>query len=622
MPDFPQPLGASPGPWSASRIAAIRRKLAEVGDGVLRDRAWLQDSLADPQGFAAALFASAGAAGESPIKSQLGIAYDLYHDAVARHARGPAAERPCFTYSTPRLGGEAEASLATISYAHLHAAATVLSASWRKRGVLAGDRIAIIYAMGPELLLALCAALRLGLLIAVLPPLGPDFLAHRLNALRPRHIVTARRYQPLLREWYGEHEVPLQDALLEEARLAPEMLAATLAAAIEVESSASEAPGSQAYGPSDVAFAVYSEQRTPSWTPLPVAASASYLGALCDGLLLGLAPGGGVVAAPLHHQLTFQPTLLFLSLLHGATYLQVDTTALSVEPERPQARLPGIDVLLVSAALRDELLQRTPALPALASVGLWVTALTEGEDAVAWGDFIAHCGLSSAPALSWHYDAAAGGCQLFSLRQRGVVPQIVHPSPGRPFLLTDPSAESEPARGPNGILRPVPGSCGLLLYGHAGGYLYGGTRWPTASGRSLSVAEVELCVATLPYVAGAVVVPTPGDKSAATLLTFVGPHLKHLGNRSLLELEHRIREQIRTRLGVDFVPSRVRILAALPRRTEQGIDVNWCAQQLREGGLERRALDPALHLIDRLIFACHRVSTPAGFMTLRAQYKR
>ena len=107
-------------------IEGIRQVLAPPGDGILRQRAWLQASLGDPEGFARALFFDAAEQAESPCKSQYGIGYDLYHDAVVRHATGPAAERPCFVYAEEAPLVAAGAPLQVITYAHLHAAVDML----------------------------------------------------------------------------------------------------------------------------------------------------------------------------------------------------------------------------------------------------------------------------------------------------------------------------------------------------------------------------------------------------------------------------------------------------------------------------------------------------------------
>ncbi len=597
-------------------IEEVRQVLRPTGDGILRQRAWLQASLADPLGFARALFRDAAEQAESPPKTQLSVGYDLFHDAVLRHALGPAADRPCLLYAGDGLS-EPGRGLQALTYSQLHAAASVLADSWQKRGAEAGEHICILYPLGPELLVALCAALKLGLVACVLPPLGADFLGKRLRALRPQHVVTARRYLPLLREWVQTGEVPLEEAVLPEPASPGPQLSAALSAAAELRNGVrQEAGASHSYPPRSAALLCFSPLRDPAWAPQAVAAQAVFLGALDDGLILGMHQGSGILAAPEHSFLQYQPMLLLTVLLHGATFLHVSAAMLAELPTRVRA-VPTIDVLLLNQRLRDHWVQQS-ARP-LHEVRLCVSQVCESLGDIVWQDFIDQARLRGIPFLSWHYDAACAGALVFSLRKRGELPQIVYPAPGRPFLLGDPRNDDASAQGPHGILRPLPGACGLLLYEHAGGYIYGGTRFPSRGGASHARDEVEEVTAAIPYVAGAAVVADPSDRGTSTLLVFVGPHLRQQSQTFFLQIEHAIRDRIRSRLGVDYVPTHVQVLACLPRRNEKGIQLGWCEQQLRSGQLARRAADPVLSLVDELSFACHRVATPAGRLVLMRQ---
>ena len=594
---------------------AIRQQLSQSGDGIVRDRTWIERSLAEPELFAAALFRHASERSTTPTKSQFGIAYNFYHDAVTRHAMGPLAQRPCFLYPAENPA----APLLSLTYLQLHFRATQLAAEWSKKGVGAGVIVCVIYPTSVELVIALCAALKLGAAVCVLPPLGPDFLATRLQALQPRHIVTAKRYQSLLKEWYGEQEIPLAEALLPEVGPHPASFKKAKGSEPDLTELAQEGATSHSYQPGERVLGVCSEQREPSWMPIAVAAGAVYIGAFTDGVLLGLSHKGCVLAAPSHPQLQYQPLLLLMMLLHGGTFLNIGVEELTRTVEE-SPRLPGIDVLLMHASARDEMLAR-PARP-LPEVRAWLCAVTEIGNQFQWRDWVERCGLGSVPATCWHYDVASAGCLLFSLQSRGLAPQIVYPALGKPFHLKDPAVEDQPARGPNGILRPLPGSCGILLYEYATGFIYGGTRWPTNAGRSIASGEVEKVVSALPFVAGAVMSPEPSDRGVASLLVFLGPHLRDLDQSSLLRIEQKIRDWIRVRMGREYVPRGVHLLATLPRRTATGIDHNWCIRQFREGLLTKRSQDPVLHVMDKLSFACHRAATPLGHLALRAQVKR
>lgn len=598
-------------------IEEVRQVLRPTGDGILRQRGWLQASLADPAGFATALFRDAATHAESPPKSQLGTGYDLFYDAVVRHALGPAAERPCLLYLADGPAVDPARSLHALTYSQLYDAACVLADAWQQRGAGIGESICILYPLGPEFLVALCAALKLGLVISVLPPLGSDFLGKRLRAMQPRHLVTARRYLPLLRESVRAGAVPLEDAILPAPASRGEQLAVAVAAAAELRDGIRQGTGvSHTYPPRSAALLLFSPLRDPAWVPQSVAAQAVYLGALDDGLLLGLHHGPFSLAAPEHAFLQYQPMLLLTTLLHGATFLHLSASALAELPQRTRS-VPTIDVLLLTSRLRDSWLANRGR--PLHEVRGCVSQVCEAQDDFLWQGFIDQARLRGTPFWSWHYDASCAGALLFSLRKSGQPSPLLYPAPGRPFLLGDPRIDDAPAQGPHGILRPLPGACGLLLYEHAGGYLYGGTRFPSRAGTSHARDEVEAVAAALPYVAGAAMVPDPSDRGTATLLVFVGPHLRLKSKEYFLKLEQQIRERLRSRLGVEYVPTQVQVLACLPRRNAKGIQLGWCEQQLRSGQLARRAGDPVLSLIDELSFACHRVATPIGRIALLRQ---
>lgn len=600
---------------SSFSFDAIRQQISQSSDGVLRDRSWIERSLSDPALFASAVFRHASERSTTSPKSQFVIAYNFYHDAVTRHALGPLAQRPCYLFPADSLS----LPLQGLTYAQLYQTSTQLAALWSKRGVGAAATVCIIYPTSVELLIALCTALKIGATICVLPPLGPDFLAARLQAMQPRYIVTAKRYQSLLTEWYGEQAVPLAEALLPEVELVSLGSKRSRDAALDLSGQSQETADSHSYRPVDRVFGVCSDQREPSWVPLAVSAEAAYVGAFVDGIILGMSHMGCVLAAPALPQQQYQPLLFLSLLLHGGTFLDIPVEALApASDELP--KLPGIDLLLVHASARDEMMTK-PARP-LRQVRAWLCPVTESGNQFQWRDFVDRFGLDSVPATCLYYDAASAGCLLFSLQRRGQAPQVVYPAPGKPFHLKDPVVEDQPARGPNGILRPQQGSYGLLLYEYATGFIYGGTRWPSNAARSMAAKEVEQVVSALPFVAGAVMSPEPSDRGTAHLLVFIGPHLRDLDQASLLRIEQKIRDWIRVRLAREYVPRGVQLLATLPRQTAAGIDHNWCIRQFREGLLAKRSKDPVLHVMDKLSFACRRAASPLGHLALRAQAHR
>ena len=551
----------------------IRAQLQQPGDGVFRDAEWLEASWQDPDAFARALLRYHSASTQAPVKSSPEAGYDLYHDLVLRHQN----------LSLPALlWTELEPGLHALSYAQLHAACTQRRATWMKQGVKAGEALCIIAPLGPELLIDLLTGLRLGLRVSLLPPLGPDFLAARLGGLANPWIATAPRYRMLL------IRKELQSRVLE-ASDETALVAASAGAA------------SHTYAPDEPALALFSPLRQDPTEPAEVDAAVAYGRALRDGLLLlGLTPGK-VLAAPEHLLLQYQPALLLATLLQGATFLHI--SAGDFAPHRSPAVEPRMDILLVSAALRDALLKQ-PA-PRLPGLELWIMNPQE-PPAQSWEDFSHRCGLAATPAALMLVDAACGGGLLFSLRRRGSPPRLLMPAPGTSFTLRSANDSGMPAQDNYGVWDPLPATAGILLSRRDGAYIYAGTLAPTRQGHCYPAAEVEEAALSRPFVIAASVVLQSGDAGPIALLVFTGPEPLEQAREQAPRRAAALRESLSQRLGKEFLPTVIEQYAMYPRCRNAALDHQWCARQYRRGTLRAREEHPLFRLLDRLRLACAR----------------
>lgn len=563
----------------AFQFERIRAQLQQPGDGVFRDAEWLEASWQDPEAFARALLRHHSASTHAPLKSSPEAGYDLYHDLVLRH-QNPSLPALLWT--------ELEPGLHSLSYAQLHAACTQRRATWMRQGVKAGEALCIVAPLGPELLIDLLTGLRMGLRVSLLPPLGPDFLAVRLGGLANPWIATAPRYRMLL------IRKELQPRVLESSDEAS-LVAASAGAT------------SHTYAPDEPMLALFSPLRQSPTEPAEVTAAVAYGRALRDGLLLlGLAPGK-VLAAPEHLPLQYQPALLLATLLQGATFLHIG--AEDFAPRRALATEPRMDILLVSAVLRDALL-RQPA-PRLPGLELWIMNPQE-PPAQVWGDFAHRCGLAAVPAALMLVDAACGGCLLFSLRRRGSPPRLLMPAPGMPFALRSANDSGIPAQDNYGVWDPLPATAGILLSRRDGAYIYTGTLAPTHQGRCYPAAEVEEVALSRPFVIAATVVLQNSDTSPIALLVFTGPEPLEHAREQAPRRAAALRESIIQRLGKEFLPTVIEQYAMYPRCRNAALDHEWCARQYQRGTLRAREEQALFRLLDRLRLACAR---PQGLGT-------
>src|SRR5690606_29511646 len=130
----------------------------------------------------------------------------------------------------------------------------------------------VLRALGVEAVVALLAGVRLGACVSLLEPLGPFYVARRLEALAPAHVCCDAFHVP----WLGEAAA---------LRLGPEGVEAPIGAM------------SHTYGPDEPCALLFSPLRRPRELPIALTAAQAHLGALRDGAItLALRPGDAFAA--------------------------------------------------------------------------------------------------------------------------------------------------------------------------------------------------------------------------------------------------------------------------------------------------------------------------------------
>lgn len=590
---------------TSSFITDALLSLDLTGEDGSANLAWLDQSWADPDAFAAEL---AGYLAEQPgprrPRSRIGVLYDLYEDLIARHAG---------TDKVALRAWNKDGREEVLSYSALHQAAGTWAGAWTARGIAPGDGVCLLLPLGADYLIALATALRLGLCISTLPPDAPAYAERRLTALAPRFVVVDPRLPPLqLPE--GTSALPRGKAELTPPRPPFTYRAGTRCAML------------------------FSPLRSPSDRPVALTVDDAYLGALRDGIFAyrlspadPLAatedpPAQPVLAAPGFHREQHLPSLLFATLLLGATYLHVPDEVLAARPELPG--IPRIRALGITPRARD-LLKATPLL----RVTLWFRNVGEPLDWLAWRGFVVAqkafrtaAKLEEGPSSNVLVDAAAGGCLLFSPTRPGSLSARALPAPGRPFALLD-LASGEPSVAGHGLfvlrpykVAPLPGPAaptraparleanarleGFFILARAGTeFLYGGTIAPRRDARVYPRAEVAGAIATAAPVKGAAVVSVASAQAAGqivfTLLVFTGA--APLDADAEKALREACQRAVVSGAGSALAPDRIEIVPLHPRRDEAGaVDHAWCQQQYASGALARKARDPVFQRLTAL----------------------
>lgn len=533
----------------------------------------------------------ASAQAAAPFKSVPGQRYDFYYDLVVRHL--------------PMRGGDGPVALRAargeLRYGAVHARCTALVAAWQSLGLKPGDGIAIVLNMGEELLCSVLAALRMGLRVSVLPPLGPLWLERRLRVLKPVRVATEPRYLPLL-----ERFVPLY---------AP------------VSVPPPEEPvrwRSHGYLPESQILSLFSPLASREEEPAAVSAEEAFLGMLRDGLVtFGLRPGDAL-AAPGLPLLAYQPALLLCTMLHGSTFVSFSLSDIATAPER----LDGIRALILSDALRDQLLAQGRPLRRIARI-LRDAAAIPIPAYERWRRFFVELKASEIPVGNLVYDAGCGGAVLTSPLRTGEVTLEAAPVEGRPFSLLDLNRSGQAAVGGIGLLSlsplPLKQDAGdeqavpkdppaptpplaaqLLLSSGEGGapYLqYLGTLQPLREGLPYPERDVAAAAQMLPSIAGTVVVPTQPQGSAGraahTLLVFTGARSMTEGAESAGRKEELIAHLV-AQIGSHARPDRIEFLPLYPRRRGGAIDVERVRSDYLQGGLHRSTRLRSVQLLTAL----------------------
>jgi hypothetical protein len=492
--------------------------------------------------------------------------YDFYHDIILRNSNNMAA---AFSWR------DATGVLKEISFSELGVRASVLAAAWARRGLSPGKTLCIIRPMGPELVSELLAALKMGLIISLLPLQGKGFLERRLKALSPDYISTDESHFPLLSDW--------RENILPEDR-----------GATEVQ------PDAQifyAYSSGETVFRCFDPCSSASQVPTDVSSDAAYLSSIRDGIVgLGLGQGD-VYAAPGFHFLETMPSLLLAGLLCGATFMHLLPEDIAAENNLVTQR--DFRAFGVSKRVRDLLLENP--VDAGNYWESWFRNPAETLDLEKWQFFVGTLNLKNAFAFNLKWDAALGGCSFLSFGRRGMTHMNVMPAPGSSWTLQSPVGVGSEAPGDYGIFsiaglgmsqekkRTTPY---LIIRKNSCEWTFVGTHSTSRDGRCYPVDEVLETVRNLQkrfsLYCSIVQLPlcNPAEGTRMVLLVFTG--FRSSVDKARVASE--MRGTIATEMGAEFLPDTIEFFSLYPRFLPSGeIDDSWCQSKYQTGLLSLRS---------------------------------
>lgn len=551
-------------------LSLVERDLAVERTAAAEAPAWLRASQREPRAFWESLVAWVDGTSAVRTKIALNDRYDPYHDLVIRHL---GSESAALAWRDAARGPQ------SMGFRELAERATRRAVAWRQAGATPGQVVCALRPMGRELLVSIVAALKAGLVIQPLPPLGTRFVTTRLAAAPPHLVDTDDAHRPLL--------------------LGCEALVVTADApgdvSLELDASITWATGATA------AMILDPTSPTPA-VPAPLSIDALMLCALRDGVLaLGLRRGD-VVTAPGLSSLDLVPALPLAALLCGATLLHLTLDDLRREPALLASQ--PLRAVGLSAAARELLLEH----PARVGDGwhTWFRDPSESLDVERWQQLVDALDLHDAGAVNLLWRSAMGGCTLFSGRRKGRAHADVLPSAGVPFVIADflaggapaPTGHGRLALNLPGTLKPAPTPS--VIVPHRRGWAFGGSFVDGHRGRRFLKEETHEALAGLNGCLGASVClcPVPGSEHLVDLLLFTGVVPKRQ-DAALIDDALRL---LAAALGEEHLPDRVRCFPLPPRRGPGGVvDHLWCRDQYLTGGLARRTRDTIHQLLGRIV---------------------
>jgi len=256
---------------------------------------------------------------------------------------------------------------------------------------------------------------------------------------------------------------------------------------------------------------------------------------------------------------------------------------------------------------RDALL-RHPS-PIGERIGHWFRDPTTSQQFELWQRFVGEVGLQRTWSANLKWEAAHGGCTLFSLRRQGQVHFEVLPGAGVAWRLADPAhpgRESVTGHGllaviPPGAEEPAPVATAAIIARHGSGWVFAGSQENTRRGVYYPAGEVLEAIEGAPGCLGASLcfAPLLGGETAsvAVLMVFVG----RAGPVDDAQLRQILERRIRQEMGAEHLPDRIQFFPLAPRRDEAGaIDHAWCRSQYLTGSLSSKSKDELFGCISLL----------------------
>ncbi len=536
--------------------------------------AWLEDSYKNSENFWSALKNTNDSFFKMPGKSVPYKNYDFYHDIVIRNQQNKS---PAFCWYDSTSGWQ------KISYSELGALVSKKADTWIKSGVQPGDKLCIVHPLGIKLVISMLAAFKIGLTISILPPLGKKFIKTRIENLTPDHIDSDEIFFPMLKPW--------------ESMILPEI--------ISTENSEADTKNSYSYLSGTVIGLCFNPCSPTPHIPKELICDAAYLCPMRDGILaLGLRPGQ-IVGAPGFHFLETYPGLILSALLNGATFLHIEPEDIEKKPDL--LIYHPVRSIGISTRIRDILVKNPITIDK--PWNRWFRNPHESFDINQWQHFIKILKIEDISAVNLKWDAALGGCSLFSAKIKGKAHLRILPSAGISWSLMDTGGSGLESFTDYGIFSVAPAgqetedktTTSSIITRNGNEWLFTGSNVTGRYGRHYPMDEVLETIQDIPNCSLCSMSKLPASQMVGNhifvLLVFTGD----TADVDEAKIVKEIRNTLVRDLGEEFLPDKILFYPLYPRQnTDKIIDHEWCHSQFVTGGLSRKSKDAIYQCITKI----------------------
>ncbi len=535
-------------------------------------REWMQNSYTDPQLFWSDLF-SCLEKRETPSNTVVFERYDFYADCILRHlGQGLIALKLI----------DPEGAAQAWSYDEIHAYVEAQLPHWTEHyGIKPGKTVALLLPFGIHFLVGLMTALRLGLVVSILPLqdryMGNGQLGKAVALLAPDLIVTERAPEAASRKNVLELDLTL-------------------------EMTTSPSDESHAYLAAEPVQKHFNPHGTKEESLTVIEATRSYLLPLRDAVISLNLKHSSCWARPFLSLYREEPCCTLMALLTGATLLHIADDHLRTHPkalENETVHILGVSLPLLQLWLK------TPGCPA-SKLKLWYRSPLFGNDH-SWRAFSELNHLTKVPAGQLLIDKEKGGITLFSQPKSEGTLTFMHPSLGSPWKLLKIDGKNALSTEGFGLFSVEPANKAerpLVLAQIGDEWSITTTLLPLREGYCYPAQLIEEKVKTLDFVQTCMAVPERHPQHFLSkqwmLLVFISPKEHHFVQQKTEEWTREINALIKSEAGEAFIPDQSLFFSMYPQQQKGEIDRASVENQYRSGTLFYKQNHPIYRLLNLL----------------------